>query len=101
MALIALFVQTPVLFIFGLAAWIGLCTAIASLLRYNRSYAVVLAGYTVTLVAFGAISDPDKIFELATSRIAVVTIGVLSTALVFLITDPGPKRAELENRIAG
>ena len=98
--LIAWFAQAPVLFIVGLAAWIGLCTFIASLLRYNRGYGAVLAGYTVTLVAFGAIADPNRIFQLATARVAVVTIGVLATAIVFLITDPGPGQRALENRVA-
>jgi uncharacterized membrane protein YccC len=99
--LIALFVQTPVLFILGLAAWIGFCSGIASLLRYNRGYAVVLAGYTVTLVVFGAIADPDRIFDLATARVAVVTIGVLSAALVSITTDRGPGGRQLGERVAG
>ena len=98
--LIALFAQTPVLFVFGLAAWIGFCSAIGSLLRYNRSYGAVLAGYTVTLVVFGAIADPNRIFDLATARVAVVTIGVISTTLVFLITDIGPGQSQLEERVA-
>jgi uncharacterized membrane protein YccC len=99
--LVSLFVQAPVLFIFGLALWIGLCTSVASLLRYNRGYAAVLAGYTVVLVAFGAISDPDRIFDLATGRLAVVTIGELSATLVFMATDPGPGPRALDIRIAG
>jgi uncharacterized membrane protein YccC len=98
--LIAWFAQAPVLFVVGLAAWIGLCTFIASLLRYNRGYGAVLAGYTVTLVAFGAIADPDRIFQLATARVAVVTIGVLATAIVFLLTDTGPGQRALETRVA-
>jgi uncharacterized membrane protein YccC len=99
--LVALFAQAPVLFIFGLALWIGLCTSVASLLRYNRGYAAVLAGYTVVLVAFGAISDPDRVFDLATGRLAVVTIGELSATLVFMATDPGPGPRALDIRIAG
>ncbi len=100
-ALVALFVQTPVLFIFGLAAWIGFCCSIASLLRYNRGYAVVLAGYTVTLVVFGALNDPERIFDLAMARIAVVTLGVVSAALVSATTDSGPGGDQLGGRIAG
>jgi uncharacterized membrane protein YccC len=99
--LIALFVQTPVLFVLGLAVWIGFCTGAASLLRFNRGYALVLTGFTVGLVVFGAIADPGRIFDLAAGRVAAVTIGVLSTALVFLATDPGPGRRPLEGRVAG
>ena len=98
-ALVAAFAQTPVLFIVGLALWVGLCSAVASLLRYHRGYGVVLAGYTVTLVAFGAIAEPEHIFDLATARLAVVSIGVLATAMVFLITDHGPGREQLRDRV--
>ena len=100
-ALIAGLVQSPVLFIFGVAAWIGLCTFTGSLLRYNRSYAAVLAGYTVAFVAFGALDDPERVFDLATGRTAVVAIGIMSTGLVFLITDIGPGQRALESRLAG
>ena len=100
-ALIAGLVQSPVLFIVGMAAWIGLWTFTGSLFRYNRSYAAVLAGYTVAFVAFPALDDPEQVFDLATGRIAVVAIGIVSTALVFLITDIGPGQRPLEGRLAG
>jgi uncharacterized membrane protein YccC len=99
--LVALFAQAPVLFVFALALWIGLCTAVASLLRYNRGYAAVLSGYTVALVAFGAIGDPERIFDLAAARLAVVIIGVLSAMVVSMITDPGPGSRAVENRVIG
>jgi uncharacterized membrane protein YccC len=92
----ALFAQSPLLFLLGVALWLGLCTALSSLLRYFRGYGAVLAGYTITMVAFGGVSDPSRIFELALARVAVVTIGVLSTTVVFLLTDPGPNRGKVE-----
>ena len=98
--IVAVFVQTPVMFILAAAAWLGVCTFIGSLLRYNRSYGAVLAGYTVTLIAFGAIAQPERIFDIAMARIAVVVTGVLATALVFLVTDLGPGRASLERSLA-
>jgi uncharacterized membrane protein YccC len=98
--LIAGFVQSPVLFIFMLAIWFGFCTFVSSMLRYFRSYGAVLAGYTVTLVAVPAVSDPDHIFELATARLSLVVIGVLATALVFLITDHGPDPNRLRYQAA-
>jgi uncharacterized membrane protein YccC len=95
--LFAAFAQAPVLFVFGLALWIGACTAVSSAFRYNRGYAAVLAGYTVTLVAFGAITDPDRIFDLAIGRVAVVSVGVISAGLVFMLTDTGEGAAPLES----
>ncbi|MEI9984959.1 MAG: FUSC family protein [Aliidongia sp.] len=81
-ALIAIAAQAPALFLIWLAAWVGICTFVASYLRYFRAYAAVLAGYTLSIVALPAADHPDQIFELATSRLATVTIGVLSVALV-------------------
>ncbi len=88
-ALIAAFAQAPLLFVLALALWLGLCSAAASLLRYFRSYGMVLAGYTATLVAVPAAATPDRIFAIATARLAVVSLGVGVTALVFLLTDRG------------
>jgi uncharacterized membrane protein YccC len=92
--LIACFSQSPPAFILSLAIWLGLCTYVSSLLRYFRAYAAVLAGYTISLVALPAADNPDLIFDLATGRIAVVTVGILCTALVksLLVLDVGERR---------
>ncbi len=93
-ALIAIAAQAPALFMVWLAAWVAVCTFVASYLRYFRAYAAVLAGYTLSMVALPAIDHPDQVFLIATSRLAVVTIGVLSVALVksLLSTRIGPVR---------
>ena len=93
--LVAWFAQAPWLFILGFSLWLGLCTFAASLLRYFRSYGAVLAGYTIALIALSAVQDPDNVFHLATARIAVVSLGILVTAVVFLVTDLGPRRGEV------
>jgi uncharacterized membrane protein YccC len=92
--LIACFAQSPPAFILALAIWLGLCTYVSSLLRYFRAYAAVLAGYTISLVALPAADNPDLIFDLATGRIAVVTVGILCTALVksLLVLEVGNRR---------
>ena len=86
--LIALFAQAPYLFVIGMACWIGICAALANLLRHFRAYAMVLAGYTVAIVAIPAISDPDRVFDIAMSRISVVSIGVCSAGLVAALLQP-------------
>lgn len=93
--LVAWFAQAPWLFILGFSLWLGLCTYAASLLRYFRSYGAVLAGYTIALIALSAVQDPDNVFHLATARIAVVSLGVFVTAVVFLVTDTGPRRDQV------
>lgn len=93
-ALIAIAAQAPALFMVWLAAWVAVCTFVASYLRYFRAYAAVLAGYTLSMVALPAIDHPDQVFSIATSRLAVVTIGVLSISLVkgMLALGVGPVR---------
>lgn len=81
-ALMALFAQTPVLFLLGFAFWLALCTAASTLLRGFRSYGAVLAGYTVALIAMPAVDRPESIFTLAMARVAVVSLGIASSALV-------------------
>ena len=102
--LIACFAQSPPAFILSLAIWLGLCTYVSSLLRYFRAYAAVLAGYTISLVALPAADNPNLIFDLATGRIAVVTVGILCTALVksLLVLDVGERRLKppLEGALA-
>ena len=102
--LIACFAQSPPAFILSLAIWLGLCTYVSSLLRHFRAYAAVLAGYTISLVALPAVDNPDLIFDLATGRIAVVTVGILCTALVksLLVLDVGERRLKpaLEGALA-
>jgi uncharacterized membrane protein YccC len=94
-ALVAWFAQAPWLFLISFAIWLGLCTFLASLLRYFRSYGAVLAGYTIALIALAAVQDPENVFHLAMARIAVVSLGVFVTALVFLVTDRGPGAAQV------
>ncbi|HWT98201.1 MAG TPA: FUSC family protein, partial [Terriglobales bacterium] len=86
--LMAWFAQTPELFLLGTAIWVGIFTAMSSLLRRFRAYGAVLAGYTITLVAFGAVDKPLSIFDLSMARIAVVTTGVACSALVTILLAP-------------
>jgi uncharacterized membrane protein YccC len=92
--LIARYAQAPDAFIIALGIWLGLCTYVSSLLRHFRAYAAVLAGYTISLVALPAVDNPDSIFDLATTRIAVVAVGILCTALVksLLVLEVGERR---------
>ncbi|MDB5360180.1 MAG: hypothetical protein JWO51_1477 [Rhodospirillales bacterium] len=102
--LIACLAQSPPAFILSLAVWLGLCTYLSSLLRYFQAYAAVLAGYTISLVALPAADNPNLIFDLATGRIAVVTVGILCTALVksLIVLDIGERRLQpaLESALA-
>jgi uncharacterized membrane protein YccC len=91
--LMALFAQAPALFL-------GACVAVAALLRYFRSYAAVLSGYTVALVGFGAIDDPNHVFDLAMARLAVVCVGIGCQMLVSTLLAPGAAGRAFDARLA-
>ena len=90
-ALMAAFAQTPLLFTVALSLCIGIACMVSSLLRYFRAYGAVLAGYTIIIVAAGSYMQPLDIFIGALSRVSAVSVGIVSAALVFLLTAlPAP-----------
>ena len=78
--LVALFAQTPELFLLGLAAWIGLCTGLATSLRNLRAYAAVLAGYTAAIIGLDAVSAQLHALDIALARFLYVVVGILAEA---------------------
>jgi uncharacterized membrane protein YccC len=99
LALIALFAQTPELFVLALAAWIGLCTAVATLSRNFRGYAGVLAGYTTAIIALSAVSAPSHAFDLAVARFLYIVLGILVEATLTAIFAPGAPVREVRERL--
>ncbi len=92
--LIALFAQTPELFILALALWIGLCTLCANLLTNFRSYAAVLAGYTTGIVSLATIEQPTTIFDVAMARGSCILIAIACSMIVTSIFSPHRSREE-------
>ena len=80
--LVANFGQDRTMLLASFALWIGLCVAVATLLRDFRAYGAVLAGYTVGIVALADINAPQDVFTTAISRVAVVATGIVSVAVV-------------------
>ena len=80
--LVAFFAQERVMFLVSMAAWIGMCTAGAVVLRDHQSYAFVLAGYTLCIVGLPATLHPDDAFAIAMSRISEIVIGLTCATLV-------------------
>jgi uncharacterized membrane protein YccC len=87
--IMACFPQQPILFIIAFGFWLGVCTFVSSMVRHFRAYAAVLSGYTVALIAAGALATPDHVLGFALSRLAVVTLGVVVSTVVTMIFQPG------------
>ncbi len=97
-ALMAWFAQSPVLYTVVLSCCIGVACFVSTLLRFFKAYSAVLAGYTIIIVSAGAFHAPDDIFIDAVSRVSAVTTGLVSAALVFLVTVL-PRSSALGNSI--
>lgn len=86
--LMAVFVQSPVLYFMGLSFTVGLACMAATFLRLFRAYAAVLTGYTIVIISAPAFDDPNGIFLSAMSRLSAVVVGIVTTAAVFMVTSP-------------
>ncbi|WP_213881013.1 FUSC family protein [Pseudomonas sp. dw_358] len=88
LGMIALFGQTPVLFLLSMALWLGICTAGASLYRNNASYGFVLAGYTTAIIALPSTAAPLSVFDQAQARFFEITLGIVCASLVSTVLWP-------------
>lgn len=99
-ALMGAFAQTPEMFILVFSLWMGLCTATSTILNNFRSYGAVLAGYTVVLICLPITDMPQDVFNVAVNRVAVVSVGILCSALVASLTTSRSAGKTLEKGLA-
>jgi uncharacterized membrane protein YccC len=99
-ALMALFIQTPALFLFGLGTWLGLCACAATVLRHFRASGVAVAGYTVGLATYGALEMPEHALDAVLGRTATVAVGVVCLGIVTALLSGRATRAKLESVLA-
>ncbi|MFT8808780.1 FUSC family protein [Gluconobacter sp.] len=95
-AVMAMFVQSAVLYFMVLSAFVGLACMTATCLRYFRAYAAVLAGYTIIIVAVPAFTHPENIFMSAMMRVSDVALGIVVTAAVFMVTSPRRRQGTVD-----
>jgi uncharacterized membrane protein YccC len=82
MLLVAWFAQDRFPFFIAAAIWIGLCTAGSLVYRNFQSYGFVLAGYTLCIVGLPATLTPWHTFQIASTRLSEIGVGLLSASLV-------------------
>lgn len=80
LVLVALFAQERVLFLGGLALWIGLCTFASLYGRNWAAYGFVLSGYTVAIIGIPAALDPGNAFFTAVGRVTEISLGIAVAA---------------------
>ena len=86
--LLGLFAQERVLFLGGLAVWVGLCAAGASLYRNFKSYGFTLAGYTAAMICIPLVMQPTGFFDYAVNRVTEVMVGIICAGVVSEVVFP-------------
>src|SRR5271157_2807478 len=102
--LAALFRQSRVGFLVGLALWCAVSAFIATLLRNFAAYAAALSGYTAAILASDVlgpvgITGGDVTF-LAINRAIEICTGILCAGVILALTDLGHCRRKLAAELA-
>ena len=87
-ALTALFSQDRTMLLASFAVVMAIETMLGSILRDFRSYACILAGYTIAIVSISNIDAPEQVFSASINRVAAIAVGVAAIGLTnaFLAT---------------
>jgi uncharacterized membrane protein YccC len=93
--IVALFPQSPVMLVTVMALWAGFCAGGSVWSRGMASYGFVLAGYTVAMIVFPTINQPQNILNSALERTGEVLLGMAVTSIVFDVLWPNRMRAGL------
>ena len=98
--LVALCAQERVLFLCGLALWIGLCTFGSQYTRNSAAYSFVLSGYTVAIVGIPGALDAGNAFFIAMGRVTEISLGIIVAATVNYVVLPNPLARSLRRAVA-
>ncbi len=85
---VPMFVQTPFLLALIVAAWTGTLLFLSLHLRTANSYALMLAGYTMPLIALPVVDNPTLVFDIASARFQEICLGLISAAVIGSIFWP-------------
>jgi len=80
--------NAPVLFVLVVCLWTGFLTFLALFDRSPRSYAFLLSGYTVPLLAFPSIYAPDSVFGTGIARAEEIILGIVCAAVINSVVLP-------------
>jgi len=81
--------NSPELLTLALASWLALCVFVSVLDRTPRAYMFVLAGYSVSLIAFPSVDSPDQVFNVALWRLQEILVGIMCGSAVHGLILPG------------
>jgi uncharacterized membrane protein YccC len=85
---VPVFGQSPILLSVVVALWTGTLLFISLHVRTANSYAFMLAGYTLPLIAFPVVDNPTAVFDVASSRFQEICLGITCAAVVGAVFWP-------------
>ena len=81
-------VQSPVLLSIAIALWTGTLLFLSLNLRTANNYVLMLAGYTLPMIALAVADNPLAVFDVASSRAQEICLGIVCAAVVGAIFWP-------------
>ncbi|WP_213878330.1 FUSC family protein [Pseudomonas sp. dw_358] len=85
---VPMLVQTPLLLVTVVALWTGTLLFLSLHLRTANSYAFMLAGYTMPLIALPVVDNPTAVFDIASARFQEICLGIVCAAVVGAVFWP-------------
>ena len=79
---VPLLVQAPTLLCAVVAIWTGTMLLLAMHVRTADNYALMLAGYTMPMIALPVVDNPQAVFDLGYSRFLEIGLGIVCAAVV-------------------
>lgn len=85
---VPMFVQSPYVLVLVIALWTGTLLFLSLHLRTANNYALMLAGYTLPLIALPVVDNPLAVWDVAEARTEEIFLGIAVAAVVGAIFWP-------------
>ncbi len=79
---VPMFVQSPYVLVLVIALWTGILLFLSMHLRTANNYALMLAGYTLPLIALPVVDNPLAVWDVAEARTEEIFLGIAVAAVV-------------------
>ena len=79
---VPMFVQSPYVLVVVIALWTGILLFLSMHLRTANNYALMLAGYTLPLIALPVVNNPLGVWDVAEARTEEIFLGIAVAAVV-------------------
>ena len=79
---VPMFVQSPYVLVVVIALWTGTLLFLSLHLRTANNYALMLAGYTLPLIALPVVNNPLGVWDVAEARTEEIFLGIAVAAVV-------------------